>query len=216
MDTRNLLKPVVSMSNKKLPSLSHIIAFFVVFSFFGTSVFAAGEKVSNLLSTTLDIETEGTFRRLVSSNPLLVKTFSSVEEMFESVREEVLDSTSDKAYAEEEDKKTSITTDKILSLLGISSFSPISTIASSFSGLSSGDGNFIVGEGLTWSVKSGSRAREALSLGSGDTPTFGGLKIDSDQILQKESGDVLKLLSIDSLDSTTENTIERVILDFSH
>jgi len=194
---------------KRLPSLGHMVAFVAVFLFFGTSVFAASDKLASYLTTTLDIETNETFRRLVADNPLLIRTVSSIEDVVEKITE------STKAYGKEgegeDDKKVSITTDKILSLLGITSFSPISSVASSFSGLSSGEGNFIVGEGLVWSVKSGSQARESLSLGSSDTPTFGGLKIDTDQVFKKEEGDVLKLLSIDSLDSTTENTIETFI-----
>ena len=170
---------------------------------FGTSIFVASSQISTFLGTTLQIDTESTFRRLVALNPLMVKTVSSLEEIVSKVKETA-------ATATEEGKQESVTTDKILSLLGISSFSPISNIASAFSGLSSGENNFIVGEGLTWTVRSGSRARESLSLGSGDTPTFGGLKIDTDQVFQKD-GDTLQLLSIDSLDSKTETTIENAL-----
>jgi ribosomal protein S11 len=194
---------------------------------FGGSVFVLGKNISSYFSTTLQVDTDTTFRRLVQANPLIVRTVSSLEEVSESIREGIKESgglytgiggkygiggsdgSGDGSGTEGEgEKKENVTTDKILSLLGISSFSPISNVASAFSSLSSSENNFIVGEGLTWTVRSGSRARESLNLGSSDTPSFGGLKIETDQVLKKESGDVLKLLSIDSLDTTTTNTIE--------
>ncbi len=58
-------------------------------------------------------------------------------------------------------------------------------------GLSSADGNFIVGSGSGWVVESGNTARTSLGLGTGDSPQFAGLNITGNTTLGDAAGDTV-------------------------
>jgi hypothetical protein len=137
MKLLNLLKGIPLLGNR-----STFLGMFLVFGIFGGSVFLGGSTLAGFLNTTLQVDTESTFRRLVALNPLMVKTVSSLEEMAESIKDTAKTYTGMGEGEDGSGTKESVTTDKILSLLGLSSFSPISNVASAFSGLSSGENNF--------------------------------------------------------------------------
>lgn len=70
-------------------------------------------------------------------------------------------------------------------------------------GLSSADGNFIVGSASGWVAESGDTARTSLGLGTGDSPSFSGLTVDSlvveDEIRDLQSDVIENHLEIESL-----------------
>jgi len=69
--------------------------------------------------------------------------------------------------------------------------------------LSSADGNFIVGSASGWTAESGDTARTSLGLGTGDSPSFSGLTVDSlvveDEIRDLQSDVIENHLEIESL-----------------
>lgn len=56
---------------------------------------------------------------------------------------------------------------------------PVDSDLTAIAALANTDGNFIVGNGSAWVVESGDTARTSLGLGTGDSPTFAGLTVDT-------------------------------------